>query len=264
MHIFEIISEQAVYNIIGHIKNCWNYTYPTGKALEEAIYRGLIPFYKNVQTLGGPHTIVDVLKDTDAFDIKGAKQLGFLKKIGTTSNQAENNFVEQTFPNGKKITVKIPRDILAIVKRPNADMEKFEGAPIDVLKKSIGEYETFARTTTAKAKCKNLYSIVVLYEEDKINGLRSIFFTLEEFSVPNIIQGRHISKKTGENAGYIGTDETNTTCYKLLGFNPASVNSYKKFVSNRGILYTWLINEDDSLTFDELNLEQNGFMHKIV
>ena len=263
MHIFQIISEESVYNILAHIRTCWNYTYPTGKALEEAVYRGLKPYYSKVQMEGGPLTLVDVFKDTDAFDIKGAKQLGFLQKLNGKSNKEKNNFFEEEFPNGKKIIVKVPKDVLAIIKRPNTDMEQFEGTPVDVLRRSLIEYQTFAKVTTQKSNCQNLYSIVVLYQEDQVKGFRSIFFTLEEFSVPDIDKGTRITKKNGDSAGYIGVDDTNSVCYKHVGFNPASVNSYKKYNCNRGILYTWLINEDDSLVFDKAYLEQNGSLRII-
>jgi hypothetical protein len=263
MHIFEVIKEEAVYNILGHIRTCWNYTYPTGTALEEAVYRGLKPFYSDVRALGGPLTIVDVVKDTDAFDIKGAKQLGYVSKITKNSNLVENHFVEQTLSNNQIVKIKIPKDILAIVKRPNSDMERFNGDPMEILQKSLTQYETFARETTTKSNCQNLYSIVVLYEEDLEKGYRSIFFTLEKFSIPEIVSGKYIVKKDGTNSGYIGEDNTNSECYKLLGFNTGSVNSYKKYPCNRGILYTWTIDEDDKFIFDEQHINQIGSLRTI-
>jgi hypothetical protein len=105
MHIFDVIQEEAVYIILGHCRKCWDYTYPTGKALEEAIYRGLKPFYPSIQSLGAPNTIVDVAKEKDAFDIKGGKKLAQLKKINKKSNHKENIFVEQILPGVIKLKI---------------------------------------------------------------------------------------------------------------------------------------------------------------
>jgi hypothetical protein len=258
MKFFEIISPHAVYNIIGHIKTCWNYTYPTGAALEEAIYRGLKSYYHDVRALGGPNTIVDVVKGNCAFDIKGAKQLGFINRLAANSNTADNVFVEQQLSDGKKIIVKIPRSVLAIVKRPNTDMQNFEGDPLSTLEKSLCEYKFFADTTTARAGCQDLYSIVVLYEEDLDRRLRSIFFTCSQFSIPIMANGRYILSEQNKNTGYIAVDATESVCYKLLRFNNGSVNSYKKFDTSQGILYTWSMDEVDDQCFDQSFIKKHG------
>ena len=258
MHIFDIISEDAIYNIIGHIKNCWNYTYPSGAALEEAVYRGLKPYYENVRTLGGPTTIVDVTRNLDAFDIKGGKQLGLLSRMSSKSNKIDNDFIQETLPNGKKIIVKIPKSILAIVKRPNIDMKKFQSDPIKMAQKGIEEYANFADRTTKKDGCNKLYSLVVLYEEDKEKGFRSVFLTLEEFHVPSLTSADFITNKKDEKIGYLALDESNTVCYKILKFNNGSINSYKKFDCSRGILYTWTIDDDDGLIFNQEHVNKHG------
>jgi hypothetical protein len=86
MKLQEIFTDDCIQNILGHIRACWTYSSPTSKTLEEAIYRGIKPFYPDVKDLGGPTTIVDIAKGTQALDIKGGQQLGHLQKLGKAQN----------------------------------------------------------------------------------------------------------------------------------------------------------------------------------
>jgi hypothetical protein len=254
--LFDVLSDDAVYNIIGHCKKCWNYTYPTGTALEEAIYRGIKPFYKNSQSLGAPNTIVDVAKEKHGFDLKGSKSLGHVTKIAKSANCNDNIFVEQILPNALKIKVKVPKYITTMVQRPNVDMENWKGDPEKIINASIVNYKNFAISTTKSAGCDNLYSIVVLYGEDK--GYRSIFVTLEEFSVAEIASAKHYLKQNKVNAGYIGLDKNGDVVYSLSPFNRGSINSYKKFKTSQGVLYTWPVEEIDDTIYDKAFLLDNG------
>jgi len=258
MHIFDVIQEEAVYNILGHCRKCWDYTYPTGKALEEAIYRGLKPFYPSIQSLGAPNTIVDVAKEKDAFDIKGGKKLAQLKKINKKSNHKENIFVEQILPGVIKLKIRLPKHITTMVKRPNVNMQNWKGKSEIILNKSIKEYKKFAEETTKKSNCDTLYSIVVLYGQNKKNEYRSLFFTLEKFSVPEIDKAEYHKKKNGDHAGYLGIDSNGDVIYSLAPFNRGSCNSYKRFNTQRGILYTWLAEEIDPVIYDESTLLKDG------
>lgn len=263
MKLFDVLSKDAVYNIIGHCKKCWDYTYPTGKALEEAIYRGIKPFYKNSQSLGAPNTIVDVSKEKDAFDVKGGKKLGHLKKLSKSANDENNIFVEQILPNALKIKVKIPKNITTMIQRPNVDMKNWKGDPLKIIKSGISFYKNFAHTTTKKADCDNLFSVVVLYGEDEKKGYRSIFITLEEFSEPEIATAKYHLKKDGSHAGYNGFDSNGNIIYSLSPFNRGSVNSYKRFNTKQGVLYTWPIEENDPTIYDESSLRRAGAIRTI-
>jgi hypothetical protein len=258
MKLTDILTENAIYNIIGHCKKCWDYTYPTGKALEEAIYRGLKPFYQDTQSLGAPNTIVDVAKNKEGFDAKGGKQLDHLMKIGKSANNDNNIFVEQILPNALKVKVKIPTHITTMVQRPSVDMENWKGDPVAIINKSIAGYQKFANDSIKAIGCKQLYSIVVLYGEDQKKGCRSLFFTLEDFSIPEIATAKHYLKKNGTNAGYLGLDNEGNVIYSLAAFNRGSVNSYKKFKTTKGFLYTWLIEEIDPVIYDKQFLEKDG------
>jgi len=259
MHIFDVIQEEAVYNILGHCRKCWDYTYPTSNALEEAVYRGLRPFYANAQSLGAPNTIVDAAKEKDAFDIKGGHQIDHLQRITKKSNLAENFFVEQVFPNAVKIKLRVPKHITTMVKRPDVDMEKWQGDPETIIKDCVEEYKTFAEETTKKSGCDNLYSIVVLYGQDKKSEYRSLYFTLEEFSVPEITKFEHKKKKDGSPIkGYLGIDSNGDVIYSLAPFNGGSCNSYKRFNTQRGLLYTWKTEKTDPIIYDKSFLSKDG------
>ena len=106
------LTQSCINNILGHIKNCWNYDYPTGKTLETAIFRGIEPFYANAKLLGSPSTIVDVGKNNEAFDIKGCKKLGHMVKIVKSSNHVMNNFAEQLFLILIKLLFAYPKALL--------------------------------------------------------------------------------------------------------------------------------------------------------
>ena len=256
--LVDVLSEDAIYNIVGHCKKCWDYTYPTGKALEEAIYRGLKPFFENSQSLGAPNTIVDVSKDNDAFDIKGGKKLGHLKKLSRSANDNNNVFVEQILPNALKIKVKIPKHITTMIQRPNVDMENWKGDPVTIINKGISDYKNFANNTTKESGCDTLYSVVVLYGEDEKKGYRSLFLTLENFSVPEIQTAKHHLKTNGSHSGYNGFDKEGNLIYSLSPFNRGSVNSYKRFDTNQGVLYTWPIEEGDPTIYDKSFLLKDG------
>ena len=239
-----------------HCRKCWDYTYPTGKALEEAIYRGLRPFYLDARSLGAPNTIVDVSKEKDAFDIKGGKKLKHMKRLTASANYEENMFVDQILPNAQVVKVQIPKHITTMVQRPDVDMKNWKGDPFDIIKKGIAFYKKFAETTTKKSNCDNLFSVVVLYGEH--NGYRSVFMTLEDFSSPEIATASYHLKKDGKKAGYIGFDIIGNIVYSLSPFNRGSVNSYKRFETNKGVLYTWPVEEDDPTIYTESDLIKDG------
>lgn len=258
MKLLDVIAEEAVYNIIGHCMKCWDYTYPTGTALEEAVFRGLKAYYENSYSLGAPNTIVDVKKDTDAFDIKGGKKLSYLKKMSKSTNLEENIFIEQILPNTEKINVRIPKSIMTMIQRPNVDMENWRGDPNKIISAAISDYKNFASTTTKKANCNSLYSLVVLYGEDKAKKYRSIFITLEEFVEPEIVSTKHHLKQDKSYSGYNGFDKDGKLVYALSPFNRGSINSYKAFDTSKGVLYTYDIEENDPIVYDKTFLEKFG------
>lgn len=243
--MINILDDKCIHNIFGHIKNRWDSNSPTGKNLENAIFDGLVPFYSNAQLLGSPDTIVDVGKDLDAFDIKGSQSIDHQYKIVKSSNFKKNNFITQTLPNGENIIVKIPKSIITQVRRPKVNLEGYKGDPKTILDFQIDDYINFARTSTVKKGYKDLYSLVLLYGEDK--GVKSIFFTLKEFENPIIVDYR-----IRNNNVYEAIDQFGDVAFKVSSFNAGSSNFYKKFDTSKGILMSW-INKENTLPVFTLN-----------
>jgi hypothetical protein len=259
MKLQEIFSEDCIQNILGHIRCCWTYSSPTSKTLEEAIYRGIKPFYDNIRDLGGPTTIVDIAKGTQALDIKGGQQLGHLKVVGKAQNQDTNIFVEQIMPGAGKIKVRIPKNVDTIIRRPGINLQSFTMEPKQALTECVQEYKTFAEKTTKEAECDSLFTIFVLYGMDEKKGYKSIFLTLEEFFIPEIKKYNISTKEDGVSPqAYLGLDSSGSVIYKLVPFNQSSTNSYKKFDTSRGVLYTWPIEESDPIIYTKEMNEKDG------
>jgi hypothetical protein len=245
--------QPCIDNILGHIKNCWNYDYPNGKTLETAIFRGIEPFYANARLLGSPSTIVDVGKNNEAFDIKGCKELGHLVKIVKSSNHEKNNFAEQTVPGAKKIVVRIPKSVITQVRRPKVDLKNYAGNTKKIIDEQVQDYHQFAMTTTNDDGYEVLFSVVLLYGIDK--GFKSVFLTLKKFDIPQIKKYITVNKKNGTPCGYQGTDADGNVLFKLSSFNKGSSNFHKKFCTEEGILMTWLAEEKNQTIFTREELE---------
>ena len=234
-------TDDCIYNIIGCIRESWNYDFPTGKTLEKAIFRGIKPFYSNVRLLGSPNTIVDVGKDNQAFDIKGSQSLGHLLKITKSANKNSNDFVHQSLPNGQKIFVRIPKYIVTQVRRPKVDLKNYKGDPKKIIDLQIKDYMDFSERTTKEAGYDTLSSMVLLYGIDK--GIKSIFLSINDFE-NHIIKDYKTGFKTINStkkvpSSYEAVNENGEIVYKLSSFNKGSSNFYKKFTINNGILVSW-------------------------
>ena len=251
-----IISDECAYNILGHIKNCWTYGYPTGATLENAIFQGFKPFYSSAILLGSPSTIVDTAKEDDAFDLKGKKDLGHLYKLTGGSNHEDNQFVVQNVPHFGKIIVRIPTSIITQVRRPKVDLKGYEGDAEEILNEQIKDYLKFAFETTDKDGYKSLYSVVVLYGIDK--GYKSIFLTIENFSTPETSKFSIGKNKNGDPCSYESYDSDDKLLYKLSSFNRGSSNFYKTFDTQHGILLTWPVEEQSDDVYTKENLEKTS------
>jgi hypothetical protein len=257
----QLLSEECIANILGHIKNSWNYDYPTGKTLEKAIFRGIEPFYANAKSLGSPSTIVDVGKDNQAFDIKGCKVLGHVNKTGKSSNHEKNIFVEQNVPEKGKIKVRIPQSIITQVRRPKVDLKNYAGDAKKSLNEQVNDYHEFALKTTNKDGYKELFSIVLLYGIDK--GFKSVFLTIKKFDIPAIENYSIETKKNGTPCAYHGKDINDNVVFSLSSFNKGSSNFYKRFYTEHGHLMTWPAEEDTHVIFKRESLELNCAINKV-
>lgn len=258
--LMQIFTEEAIYNILGHIRKCWDYTYPTGKALEEAIYRGLKPFYSDVRDLGSTKTIVDIAIGKIAADIKGSKKLGHLKRFSKRSNFDENFFQKVDVPGHGSVRVRISKKVNTMVRRPKVNLQNYQGDANTILNAQILDYINFAFTTTDKDGCTDLYTVICQYGQDK--GFKSIFLNIEKFSDLSIERTDIGTKKDGTPAsynGYIGSD----LIYSLSSFNRGSSNLNKTFYISSGILYTWPDQKTNSAIYTREDLETDGAISKI-
>lgn len=262
MDLTEVLDTKAIDNVLYHIKKCWDYTYPTGNALEEAFYRGIKPYYKDVKSLGSPKTIVDVSKGKTAFDIKGSKKLGHLKRLGKNSNFEENYFIEQTVPSKGKIKVRVSKSIHTQVRRPKVDLKGFKGNPEKILSNQINEYKDFVFKTATADGCTEVFSVVCQYGIDK--GFKSVFLNITKFSIPEISNSIIKSKKDGTPAAYEGYDEFNNLMFALSSFNRGSSNLYKTFETTGGVLFTWPEEEEDVTVGTRTDLEKVGAVTYII
>ena len=255
--ISQIISDECLYNILGHIKSCWKYDYPTGGTLETAVYLGMKPFYSNAKQLGSPSTIVDVGKDDDAFDIKGCKVLGHVNKTVKSSNYDKNIFVKQTVPNFGEVHIRIPVSIITQVRRPKVDLKGYKGSAKKSLDEQIDDYQSFALRTTDKDGYQRLFSMVLLYGIDTKKGFKSAFLTLTEFDIPKIINYSIGKNAKGVPNSYQGLDENGNNVFVLSSFNKGSSNFYKRFGTSKGVLMTWPIEEENPFIYTKQLLEES-------
>lgn len=256
--LFSVLSKSAVDNIIGHCANCWDYVPPNDTALEKAVFRGIKPFYNRVKALGSPDTIVDVLKDTDAFDIKGSKGIHYLKKITRAANYEEYYYINQTLVDGENIILKIPKSLVLIVKRPGIDVENWQGDHSRIISESVKEYKNFVEETTNKSGCTDLWSMISLYGQSKDGAVRSVAISLERFFLPEIARTDYLTNGKGERVGYAAYDTNNNISYKIDGFNSGSKNTHKRFPFNNFVLYSWKTENSNDLVFEEQHLVDKG------
>jgi len=256
-----ILTEDCINNILGHIKKCWNYDYPTGKTLETAVYRGLAPFYPDSKLLGSPTTFVDCGKEQHAFDMKGAKTLGHIIKPTKGANHDDNVFVEQDIPGKGKIYVRVPNSIMTQVRRPKVDLKNYTGDATVTLQEQINDYYEFAVSTSTKAGYTEMLSFVLLYGIDEKRGVKSVFLTIEEFHIPDVVEYR-VGKSEATDDGtsvpnsYQGIDANGNVVFSLSSFNKGSSNLYKRFTTKQGRLMSWSMEQEDTTVYTREELEK--------
>lgn len=231
-----MINQEIANNIFYHIELCWDYTYPTGQALETAIARGLSPFF-DVQQLGSPNTITDVKADDVAIDIKGNKTLKLIKKITAATNTRDNNLVPWHV-DGATVYLSVPKSVITQVRRPTVDLNNYENAASHTLKEQIDEYKTFAVVKSRADGCKCIVSFVVQYgmHQDK----KFATLTVNEFEMPEIADfATQQSTETGKNNAYVARDKQGRVLYKLKSFNLGSSNMYKRFSTEEFYYRAW-------------------------
>lgn len=215
------ITNEIAHNIFYHVEKCWDYVYPTGQALETAIYRGFLPFYNIVEHHGSPTTIVDVKVCDKALDIKGVKKLNIVKKLSKRRN-ADYAWREHMV-NQDKYYLGIPNSIMTQVRRPKVDLQGYKGNCEEIMTDQLADYKNFAETTAAKAGCNSIYSLVGLYQYHEKYKVKAFSLSLLEFFVDTP------EKYVTEKKSYLGIKD-GETYFKLASFNAGSSNLEKRFV----------------------------------
>lgn len=253
-----MIDIEAKYNIIGHIKSYWDETdsLPTGKPLEKLIKDGLIGFYPSACEIGTPHTIVDVAKEKDAYDVKGLGCLSFSYKQPHTTHTINNHYINHSEYD---LWVKIPKKVSTQVRRPNVDLQGYNGDPSDILTEQITEYKTFAMETTKKDGYDNLYSMLVLYGRNE--DYRTVTLSVSPFTIPETNNYDYSYSKNGTQNGYLAKAD-NDVMFSLSSFNKGSSNFYKTFEVVDPLTYTWKTTEQEIIKYDYQYLKENGSINE--
>lgn len=234
-NIRNLFSEEAIVNVLGEIRESWDYGLPTSVSLELAVSRGLKKFYP-VEQLGGAHNFTDIAvvlpsMNKVALDVKGKKSL-------RTSKKDSSQFK------------KSPR-VEIIVRRPTIELENFQGNPYTILHEQKDEYEKFAYNSSTQNNCKTIVSFICLYAETETH--RSMYLETQPFE-KNSIERACINKKT-----YEGYDANNVRTYKIVRFSTGSSNFYRTFtIYNTGIHYTFRRTEKPSKLYTMSDLLLDG------
>lgn len=255
-----MIDTEVKYNIIGHIKSYWDdtNTLPTGKPLEKLIKDGFLGFHPDAIEIGTPHTIVDVAKENDAYDVKGIGCLSFSYKQPHQRYTFNNYYSNHT---DYDIWVKIPKKVSTQVRRPNVDLENYKGNPETILCEQISEYKDFAFETTKRDGYENLYSMLVLYGRNQ--DYRSVTLSVSPFVIPETDVYDYSYNKEGHANGYVAKANEDTM-FSLSSFNKGSSNFYKTFEVTDPITYTWKITDNNIKTYDYEYLIENGSINEKI
>lgn len=255
------LSSEVITNVLGHCKECWNYDYPTGKTLENAFYEGVKPFHADSKKLGSSFTIVDVAQGTNAFELKGSKALGFLKRVTGAANHGKNKFISVSIPNVGNLLVRVPYSIMTQIRRPVVDLHNYKGNPKEIILEQIEDYVNFAKKSCEKGGFDTLYSGTLLYGTDEKKGVRGIVYTQSKFSIPTITDYTIGYKEDGKTpCSYQAIGEDGLVVFQLSSFNKGSSNFYKRYyvdVDSLNVL-VWAIKEQHAKIFTKEELSKDS------
>jgi hypothetical protein len=245
-----MINQEIANHIFLHIGRCWDYCYPTGQALETAIFRGLQPFFETKQ-LGSPSTITDVKADDVSIDAKGNKTLKILNKITKGTNTKDYNILELQV-HGKKVYLSVPKSLVTQVRRPKVDLQNYAGDAQLTLEEQIEEYKTFALVKSKNDGCSKVMSFVVQYIEQ--SNTKAATLTVSEFDIPEV--EKYFTKKDskGKNKEYVGLNADGEEVFALSSYNKGSSNMYKRFRTEQFYYRVWK-SEDYIPTYNKAEVD---------
>lgn len=244
-----LINAQVAANIASHTKQAWTYSVPNDTTSEIIITCGLKPFYADAEQRGGSTTIVDVKVGDVALDVKARDVLKIFTKERTDKQKARAPG-QQYLKVHDNLFIGRPNCIHSPVRRPNVDLENYQGDCKRILTEQIQEYSDYANRTTKEAGCKELRSVLFLYGQGA--GHKAIYIEEQMFGTPT-----PASFTTGK--GYYAHDANGHQLYQILDYSKGSSNFNKRFdCTNGGYLFVWPSEELDNTTTTLDDWHNNG------
>ena len=247
--------QQVITNIFGNMNECWQWDNPTGSLLEKIVVRSAETMYPKTEHLGSGSTVVDVKIGKLALDVKGSKKIGFLKKKPTNNKTLANYNIFPYEHDGKKLWVKVPKYTVTQIRRPSVELQEWKGDAKSILTEQIKEYEDFAHRTIAEDECSKLLSLVVLYGEHE--NLVAGYVSIKPFTVEYQVA------YTAKAKSYIGLDKDGNETFSISAMNKGSINTYKRFDTQHGVLKVWEKKPTPSVNYDESVFGKNTISVKI-
>jgi hypothetical protein len=203
---------------------------PNDTTSEIIIACGFKPFYSDTEPRGGSTTIVDVKVGKVAYDVKARDVLNVFTKERSEKQRA-NAPGQQYFKIQDGLYVGRPNCVHSPVRRPNVELENYQGDCRRILTEQIQEYRDYADRTTNEAGCNELRSLLFLYGQG--SGYKAIYIEEQLFATP-----KPASFTTGK--GYYAHDASGQQLYQILDYSKGSSNFNKRFdCNNQGFLFVW-------------------------
>jgi hypothetical protein len=232
-----VLDNKVALHIFKHIEQTWEVTLPTGDALEIAIARGFKDNNKhNVRTFGSPNTITDVAIDNICLDIKGRGVARLLDKLTKSQDHTKNIYIPVKF-DSKGFFISIPKSVMTQARRPQTELDNYQGDAKKTLIEQANEYVDFARRTSASDGCDEIVSVIHLYGTDK--GYKISVLTETVFEEHVIDTAETIYNKNGNPAAYQGYNTEGSVVYKLSSFNKGSSNMEKRYYTTKLYYRIW-------------------------
>jgi hypothetical protein len=223
-----LITKEVAVNIAWHTQLAWAYSVPNDSTGELVITHGLKPFYPDAEQRGGSTTIVDIKVNNIAYDVKCRDVLSVFTKERSSKQLARAP--GKTYFPVDDLWVSRPASVLSPVRRPNVELENYQGDCQRIITEQIAEYKQYADRTVAKAGCTELRSLIFLYGEK--NGYKSIYIDEQPFTTP--VPTFYESEKS-----YRALDANHKLLYEISDYSKGSTNFNKRFDCNSGYLFVW-------------------------
>ena len=135
------------------------------------------------------------------------------------------------------MNIAIPEGVLTPARRPQVDIEQFNGNAESIITKQIEEHRNYAYRTMQEAGCDELRSIILLYGATE--GYKSIYIEELPFDLPAGVKFETTLNKKKIPSEYRAYDNEGNISYKISSYSKGSDNFNKRFNTNNGFLFVW-------------------------